>query len=404
MKAYIPYGGYWASPFARWQGELAHLHSMEFAAHLTREALKRRSISPDIFDFGAYGLTVPQKSCFYGLPWFAGMIGAERLTGPTINQACATGARLLAAAAGEIAIGAAATALVVSGDRCSNGAHIYYPAPHAPGGTGEAENWVLDSFANDPWAKCAMVDTAENVARRDGIDTAEQHELVLVRDEQYRKALANEAAFQRRFMPLPLDVPDAKFKKTQSVMQSDTGVYPSTTEGLAKLKPVRHGGTVTFGGQTHPADGMAAAIVVGTPERAAELASDRAIAIEIVSFGQAREDKGYMPAAPILASKVALERADLSIGDITSIKSHNPFAVNDIAFARAFAIDWRRMNNFGCSLIWGHAQGPTGLRAIIELIEELALGGGGFGLFQGCAAGDSSMALVVKVSDARKNA
>jgi acetyl-CoA acyltransferase len=57
------------------------------------------------------------------------------------------------------------------------------------------------------------------------------------------------------------------------------------------------------------------------------------------------------------------------------------------------------MNNFGCSLIWGHPQGPTGLRAVIELIEELALTGGGYGLFTGCAAGDTGMAVVIKVSD-----
>ena len=55
------------------------------------------------------------------------------------------------------------------------------------------------------------------------------------------------------------------------------------------------------------------------------------------------------------------------------------------------------MNNFGCSLVWGHPQGPTGLRALIELIEELAIRGGGTGLFQGCAAGDTAMAAVVRV-------
>lgn len=55
------------------------------------------------------------------------------------------------------------------------------------------------------------------------------------------------------------------------------------------------------------------------------------------------------------------------------------------------------MNNYGCSLVWGHPQGPTGLRAIIELIEELALRGGGVGLFHGCAAGDTAMACVLKV-------
>jgi acetyl-CoA acetyltransferase len=60
------------------------------------------------------------------------------------------------------------------------------------------------------------------------------------------------------------------------------------------------------------------------------------------------------------------------------------------------------MNNFGCSLIYGHPQGPTGLRLIIELIEELVMRGGGCGLFQGCAAGDTGMAVIVEVTDRRK--
>ena len=105
-----------------------------------------------------------------------------------------------------------------------------------------------------------------------------------------------------------------------------------------------------------------------------------------------------MPAAPIKATQTALRQTGLTIGDLSAIKSHNPFAVNDIVFARHFGLDWRQMNNFGCSLIWGHPQGPTGLRAMIELIEELELQGGGIGLFQGCAAGDSAMAVILKVS------
>lgn len=399
MQAYIPYGGTFATPFARWGGELAHLHAIEFAAHVTKAALAERDISPEVFDYAAYGLTVPQKSSFYGVPWFAGMIGAEALTGPTINQACATGARLFAAAAGEIAIGAASTCLVVSGDRCSNGAHLYYPAPHAPGGTGESENWVLDSFSNDPWAKCAMVTTAENVAARDGITTEEQHEVVLHRLAQYDDALTDDAAFLKRFMTLPFEVPDARFRKVQATMTGDSGIVRSTAEGLARLKPVVPGGTVTYGGQTHPADGVAGAIVVADPGRAAELSRDPSIEIELVSFGLARVEKAHMPAAPIPASKLALERAGRTIDDMTAIKSHNPFAVNDIAFARAFGIDWRAMNNYGSSLIWGHPQGPTGVRAIIELIEELVIKGGGYGLFQGCAAGDSSTAVVIRVGD-----
>jgi len=55
------------------------------------------------------------------------------------------------------------------------------------------------------------------------------------------------------------------------------------------------------------------------------------------------------------------------------------------------------MNRFGCSLVWGHPQAPTGVRLIIELIEELVQSGGGYGLFTGCAAGDTALAVVVKV-------
>ena len=92
-----------------------------------------------------------------------------------------------------------------------------------------------------------------------------------------------------------------------------------------------------------------------------------------------------------------MDLAALTIDDIDVIKSHNPFAVNDIAFARAFDVDWKKMNNFGSSLVWGHPQGPTGLRALIEMIEELVIRGGGTGLFQGCAAGDSAMAVILRV-------
>ncbi|MCK9381422.1 MAG: hypothetical protein M0P95_17990, partial [Sulfuritalea sp.] len=81
-----------------------------------------------------------------------------------------------------------------------------------------------------------------------------------------------------------------------------------------------------------------------------------------------------------------------------AVKTHNPFAVNDIAFARATGFPLEKMNNYGCSLIWGHPQGPTGLRSVIELIEELVLRGGGVALFGGCAAGDSGMAVVLRVS------
>src|SRR5579864_7395593 len=89
-QAEIPYGAYWSTPFARWQGAYAHLNALEFAAYVARAELDKRGIAPDAFDYGVLGTTVPQPRSFYGLPWVMGMIGAERIPGPTINQACAT--------------------------------------------------------------------------------------------------------------------------------------------------------------------------------------------------------------------------------------------------------------------------------------------------------------------------
>ncbi|MCC6001695.1 MAG: thiolase family protein [Pararhodobacter sp.] len=397
MLAWIPYRGYWSTPFARWQGDFAHLHALKFAAHVARAELDQRQIDAKDFDFAAYGLTIGQHQSFFGLPWVTAMLGAPHLTGPTISQACATGVRLMATAAGEMATGGARRTLVIGADRTSNGPHVYYPAPEGPGGTGTAENIVMDNFNDDPHARCAMVDTAENVARREGIDTAEQHELVLHRHAQYASALDHGRAFQTRYMAARLDVPDARLRKTIRQIEGDQGVYPTNAEKLATLRPVREGGSVTFAGQTHPADGNAAMILTARAEEARDLAPAGAPPVGVLAFGQGREDKGFMPAAPIRATHRALEQAGIGIGDVSVFKSHNPFAVNDIAFARAFGLDWRTMNNFGSSLIWGHPHAATARRGVIEMIEELEMRGGGIGLFQGCAAGDSAMAVLVRV-------
>ncbi len=397
--AEIPYGAYWSTPFARWQGAFANLNSIELAAHVAKAELARRGIPGETFDHGVLGISVPQKHSFYGLPWLAGLAGIGHIGGPTLMQACATGVRVLLAGAQEIASGLSQATLTLTCDRTSNGPHLYYPNPRGPGGTGAHEDWVMDNFGCDPLGRHAMLRTAENVAAKHGIGTAEQHEVVLRREAQYREALADERAFHKRFMSLPFEVPDPAYRKAAASLAGDEGINFSTVEGLARLKPVIEGGTVTYGGQTHPADGNAA-IVLARPERAKELSRDPGIRIRLHGFGEARAALAYMPEATIPAAQRALEQAGKTIGRMDAVKTHNPFAVNDVLFARATGADLGRMNNYGCSLVWGHPQAPMGTRAVIELIEELALRGGGFGLFTGCAAGDTAMAVVLEVGDA----
>jgi acetyl-CoA acetyltransferase len=399
FKAEIPYGAYWSTPFARWQGAFANLNAVEFAAHVTRKELARRDIPASAFDYGALGLSVPQKHSFYGLPWLTGLAGAGQVGGPTLMQACATGVRVLLAGVQEIECGLAQAALAVTCDRTSNGPHLYYPNPRGPGGTGAHEDWVMDNFSCDPLGRHAMIKTAENVAAKHRITTAEQHDAVLRREAQYRDALADDHAFQKRYMTLPFEVPDPAYRKTAATIPGDEGINFSTAEGLAKLRPVLEGGTVTFGAQTHPADGNAA-IVLTTRERAKEFSRDAKVRVRLHGFGQARAALAHMPEAPIPAAQRALAQAGKKVDQMQAIKTHNPFAVNDVLFSRATGVPLDSVNRFGSSLVWGHPQAPMGTRAIIELIEELAIRGGGFGLFTGCAAGDTAMAVVLEVCDA----
>lgn len=398
----IPYGAYWSTPFAKWQGALQHLHSVRFAAHVAKLELAKRNFTPELFDFGVLGITQVQYQSFYGAPWPLYEIGLKHVIGPQLSQVCSTGPRVLMTGAAEIQLGLASTALLLGADRTSNGAHIYYPAPSGFGGSGQSEDQVIHNFMHDPVGGHAMLQTAENVAKKHSISTAQQHEVVLMRYAQYQDALKDDNAFQKRYMTLPFEVPKPNFKGVATTLTGDDGVFATTAEGLAKLKPVQPEGTVTFGGQTHPADGNCG-MVVTTPEKARELSADPSIRIRVRSFGQARVDLAHMPEAPVPAARRALENAGLTIKDIKAVKSHNPFAVNDIVFARETGFDLGRMNNYGCSLIWGHPHAATGLRAIIELIEELKLVGGGLGLFQGCAAGDSAMAVVIEVDDRPAN-
>ena len=201
------------------------------------------------------------------------------------------------------------------------------------------------------------------------------------------------APFQRRYM-VPVDVGS---KRKPAQLAEDFGVRPTTLEDLQRLKPVQEDGVVSFGSQTHPADGTAG-FVVTSPHVARSLGAQGPI-VEVVATGFARAGRAEMPKAPVPAAQRALQDAQVSIANVDAVKTHNPFAVNDLWFVRETGYDVEKMNAYGCSLVYGHPQGPTGQRGIIELAHILAQRGGGTGLFTGCAAGDTGAAVVIRVTD-----
>lgn len=393
-KAFIPYKGYWSSPFCRWQGSLQNQNSTELAAAAAAGFFALRGITPDIFDGIIYGATIPQPQWFFDVPQFATLIGNPDISGPRISQACLTSTVAINIAASYLEAGSNSNVLVATADRTSNGPNIIWPSPSGPGGKPLYESWMIDGFEVDPIAETGPLGTANNVAKKHGITREESDALALDRYEKYTMSTAEDRKFQKGYM-LPLEVRLSR-KKT-ILVEEDEGIIPSTAEGLAGLRTVTPDSILTAGAQTHAADGNAGMIVT-TKENADELSADKSVSIQILAYGFARTTKAHMPEAPIPASKRALEKAGIKVPDLKAVKTHSPFTVNDIVMGKEMGIDEKIFNNYGSSLIFGHPQGPTVMRLAIELIEELVIKGGGYGLVAGCAAGDSGAALVIKVN------
>jgi acetyl-CoA acetyltransferase len=388
----IPLRAAWSSPFVRWQGPTADLSSLDLAARVTRRALDERAAQWPITEL-VLGMTIPQRECFYGAPTLAARLGLTGVSGPMIAQACATSvATLHAAATSQSVENGDGARLVVTTDRTSNGPHLVYPRSSGPGGTVESENWVLDAFGRDPNTGEGMLATAERVAVDGKFSKPQLDELTAIRYEQYRNSLANDRAFQRKWM-VPIEAGSAR---RPQLIEDDWGIRPTTLEELKGLKAVNPDGVVSFGSQTHPADATAGFILTSTA--VARARGTTGPLARIISTGFARVAPGTMPKAPVPAAAAALEAAGLGCRDVHVIKTHNPFAVNDLWFARETGVDPEAMNPYGCSLVYGHPQAPTGARAIIELMYALEERGGGIGLFTGCAAGDTGAAVVLEVS------
>ncbi|MDI6726662.1 MAG: thiolase family protein [Smithellaceae bacterium] len=392
-KSFIPYRGYYSTPFCRWQGHLANEHALTLAADTSKRFLAEKKWDPGIFDYLFLGMTIGQPQWFYGGPWAAALIGAASIPGVLISQACTTSATCIYQAGMGVETGLYQNVYVLMADRCSNGPHTIWPNPNGPGGQVISENWMMDNFARDPWAKGAMIQTAENVAKETGITREECDQVALRRYEQYLEALAADRAFQRRYL-FPLEVKAGKNKTI--LVEEDEGVMETTAAGLAALKAVLPEGTHTFGSQTHPADGNCA-LVVTTRDKARELSADAGVEIQLLSYGYSRAKKGFMAMAVPPAARMALEQAGIGTGDLRAIKTHNPFAANDIFLAGEFGLDVNNMNNYGSTLVYGHPQAPTAGRNIIEGIEEVVQLGGGYLLWAGCAAGDTGAAMVFKI-------
>ncbi|TFD19543.1 acetyl-CoA C-acetyltransferase [Cryobacterium sp. TMS1-13-1] len=237
-----------------------------------------------------------------------------------------------------------------------------------------------------------MLETAENLRRDYSLDRVEQDELAV---ESQRRALV--AVADGRFVDeiVPVTVPG---RKGPVVVSVDETPRETTLEALAGLKPIMGkadaAATVTAGNASGQND-AAAACIVTTPERAAELGLTPLV--RLASWARAGVEPSRMGLGPVPATKLALERAGLTLADIDLIELNEAFAAQVLAVSREWNFtpeDWARTNVNGSGISLGHPVGATGARILATAARHLQRTEGRYLLETMCIGGGQGLAAI----------
>jgi acetyl-CoA acyltransferase len=311
----------------------------------------------------------------------------------TINRFCSSGLQSIAMAVDRIR-GGGADAIVAGGVESMS----FVPM----GGNKPSLNpWLVESY---PGSYLSMGLTAERVAKHYGITREQMDQFAL---ESHRKAVAAIAAgrFEDEIVPVPVtntvidakgNAGAAKARAVESVFKVDEGPRADTSlEALSKLKPVFHAnGTVTAGNSSQMSDGAAAAVVMSA-ERAAQLgipAMGR-----LIAFATAGCDPEEMGIGPVYAIPKALRMAGLTLDDIGLIELNEAFAAQTLAVVKLLGIDPAKVNVNGGAIALGHPLGCTGAKLTASLLREMPRLGVKYGMLTMCVGGGMGAAGIFEV-------
>jgi 3-oxoadipyl-CoA thiolase len=386
------------TPIGRYGGALSTVRPDDLAAHVIEAVVERNGIPPESIGDVVFGCTnqagednrnvARMGLLLAGLP--------VEVPGVTVNRLCASGLEAVNHAARAVAVGEGDVLLAGGVESMSRAPlAMLKPERSLPRGNQELVDTTLGwRFVNprmeERYSTEAMGATAENVAERYGVSREDQDAFAL---ESHRRAAAATDAGRFDEEIVTIDVPQRKGAPV--TVHSDEGIRPDTSlEQLARLKPVfREGGTITAGNSSQLNDGASCAVVT-TEEQARELG--REPLARIVSSGVAGVDPAYMGVGPVPATRMALERAGLTIDDIDLVELNEAFAAQVLASARELGIPHEKLNVNGGAIALGHPLGSSGQRLLGTLIWELRRRGARYGVATMCIGVGMGMAMVVE--------
>jgi acetyl-CoA C-acetyltransferase len=371
-------------------GSLKDFSPGQLGAVVIREALSRAAVPGADVGHVVFGNVVHTEPRDMYLARVAAVEGGVPHATPclTVNRLCGSGLQAIISAAQTILLGEADIA-VGGGAECMSRAPYALPAARWGQRMGDAK--VIDMMVaalHDPFHSIHMGVTAENVAAQFGISRAQQDQLAL---ESHRRA--SQAIDQGRFKSqiVPIEI---RGKKGTVSFDTDEHVRRDVKlEDLSKLKPVfaPENGTVTAGNSSGINDGAGAVVLM--EREVARRRGARPLA-RLVAYGHAGVDPKIMGIGPVPATRIALERAGLTLAQMDVIEANEAFAAQACAVTKELGADPAKVNPNGSGISLGHPIGATGAIITIKALYELQRIGGRYALVTMCIGGGQGIAAI----------
>lgn len=370
-------------------GSLSSMEPAELAGQVMKEAVNRSGVDPEKINYVTVGNCIPTESRYAYVARVASIQAGLPMdsVAMSVNRLCSSGLQGIVTTAQQIMLGDCDYGIGGGVEVMSRGAYL---STAMRSGARMGETTMLDSMVSvltDPFGAGHMGITAENLAEKWDISREEQD--ALAAESQRRAAIAiEEGRFKSQIVPIV-----QKTRKGEVVFDTDEHGKPGTTvEKLAGMRPAfKKDGTVTAGNASGINDG--ASFFVLASAEAAEAAGHKPIA-KIKSYAVAGVPNDVMGEGPIPATKLALEKAGLSLDDMDVIESNEAFAAQAIAVAKGLGLDMEKTNPNGGAIALGHPVGCSGAFIATKAVYELERIEGKYALVTMCIGGGQGIAVI----------
>jgi acetyl-CoA C-acetyltransferase len=381
------------TPVGRYGGALASVRPDDLAALVVGEAVRRAGIDPALIEEIIFGAATQAGEDNRNVARMAGLLAGlpDHVPGITVNRLCASGMSAITMAAQAIRAGDA-DLMIAGGVESMTRAPWVQAKPDRPWAKPGAQfdssigwRFVNPTLAARDKATFSMSETAEEVARLDGITRAEADAFAL-RSHQRAAAAIDAGHFVDEIVGVPT-------KKGEVLV--DEGLRRDTTiEGLAALRPIVSGGSVVTAGNASSLNDGASAILVASGEAVEKYdLTPRARIVVGASVGLAPEIMGL---GPVAATQRALDRSGLSIADLGAIELNEAFATQSIACIRRLGLDDEIVNRDGGAIALGHPLGSSGARLVVTLLARMERENARHGLATMCVGVGQGSALIME--------